>query len=144
MSVTSRILSNLRTTFFSFSFFSCIVNLIAFLRLRGTVCSHDNSSIPKYEHVHVSTQTLFRSRCFQLVAKSDVRVSLDYLESHRHVLFLKKSALRGHPVLSIMSCLSAPVHHRDLSIVSRPFSFAHTIMSCFSLSVHAVLYHVFQ
>ena len=46
--------------------------------------------------------------------------------------------LKGHlacHVLSIGSC--------DLSIVSRPFSVAHMIMSCFSPSVHAVLYHVF-
>ena len=57
---------------------------------------------------------------------------------------LGKTVLKGHLVLSIMSCLSAPVHHRDLSIVSRPFSFARTILSCFFLSVHAVLYGVFR
>ena len=57
--------------------------------------------------------------------------------------FGNKSALRCHLVLSIMSCLSAPVHHRDLSIASRPFSFAHTILSCCFLSVHALLYDVF-
>ena len=80
---------------------------------------------------------------FQLLTKSDVRVSLDHLGSHRHDLFEKKTALRGHLVLSVMSCLSARHHHRDLSIASRPFSFAHTILSCCFLAVHAVLYDVF-
>ena len=97
----------------------------------------------------MNTYMSSRRRCFVpdfflFVTKSDVRVSLDHLGSHRHVLFLKKkSALRSHLVLSIMSCISGLVHFSDMSIGNRPLPFTHAIMSCFFLSVHAVLYDVF-